>query len=58
MCNRSPEMMKNGDAGIFPVYYNLIIIIIIINDFPKFPGLLLVTIFEVGNICHGIQTPR
>ena len=22
MCNRLPEMMKNGDAGIFPVYYN------------------------------------
>ena len=21
MCNRSPELMKNGDAGIFPVYY-------------------------------------
>ena len=23
MCNRSPKMMKNGDAGIFPVYYSL-----------------------------------
>ena len=23
MCNRLPEMMKNGDAGIFPVYYSL-----------------------------------
>ena len=22
MCNRLPELMKNGDAGIFPVYYN------------------------------------
>ena len=23
MCNSLPEMMKNGDAGIFPVYYSL-----------------------------------
>ena len=23
MYNRLPEMMKNGDAGIFPVYYSL-----------------------------------
>ena len=23
MCNRLPEMMKSGDAGIFPVYYSL-----------------------------------
>ena len=23
MCNRLPEMMKNGDAGIFTVYYSL-----------------------------------
>ena len=23
MCNRLPELMKNGDAGIFPVYYSL-----------------------------------
>ena len=23
MCNRLPEVMKNGDAGIFPVYYSL-----------------------------------
>ena len=23
MCNRLPEMLKNGDAGIFPVYYSL-----------------------------------
>ena len=23
MCNRLPEIMKNGDAGIFPVYYTL-----------------------------------
>ena len=23
MCNRLPEMMKNGDAGIFPAYYSL-----------------------------------
>ena len=23
MCNRLPEMVKNGDAGIFPVYYSL-----------------------------------
>ena len=23
MCNRLPEMMKDGDAGIFPVYYSL-----------------------------------
>ena len=23
MCNRLAEMMKNGDAGIFPVYYSL-----------------------------------
>ena len=23
MCNRLPEMMKNGNAGIFPVYYSL-----------------------------------
>ena len=23
MCNRLPETMKNGDAGIFPVYYSL-----------------------------------
>ena len=23
MCNRLPEMMKNGDAGIFPLYYSL-----------------------------------
>ena len=23
MCNRLPEMMKNVDAGIFPVYYSL-----------------------------------
>ena len=23
MCNRLPEMMNNGDAGIFPVYYSL-----------------------------------
>ena len=23
MCNRLPKMMKNGDAGIFPVYYSL-----------------------------------
>ena len=23
MCNRLPEMMKNGDAGIYPVYYSL-----------------------------------
>ena len=23
MCNRLPEMMKNGDAGIFHVYYSL-----------------------------------
>ena len=23
MCNRLPEMMKNGDVGIFPVYYSL-----------------------------------
>ena len=23
MCNRLPEIMKNGDAGIFPVYYSL-----------------------------------
>ena len=22
-CNRLPELMKNGDAGIFPVYYSL-----------------------------------
>ena len=27
MCNRSPEMMKNEDAGIFPVYYSLNLII-------------------------------
>ena len=23
MCNRLPEMMKNGDAGIFPAHYSL-----------------------------------
>ena len=23
MCNRLPEMMKNENAGIFPVYYSL-----------------------------------
>ena len=23
MCNRLPEMIKDGDAGIFPVYYSL-----------------------------------
>ena len=23
MCNHLPEIMKNGDAGIFPVYYSL-----------------------------------
>ena len=23
VCNRLPERMKNGDAGIFPVYYSL-----------------------------------
>ena len=23
MCNRLPEIMKNGDAGIFPVHYSL-----------------------------------
>ena len=23
MCNRLPKLMKNGDAGIFPVYYSL-----------------------------------
>ena len=23
MCNRLPEIMKDGDAGIFPVYYSL-----------------------------------
>ena len=23
MCNHLPEMMKNGDAGIFPVYHSL-----------------------------------
>ena len=23
MCNRLPELMKSGDAGIFPVYYSL-----------------------------------
>ena len=23
MCNRLPEVNKNGDAGIFPVYYSL-----------------------------------
>ena len=23
MCDRLPEMMKNGDAGIFHVYYSL-----------------------------------
>ena len=23
MCNRLPELMKNEDAGIFPVYYSL-----------------------------------
>ena len=23
MCNHLPELMKNGDAGIFPVYYSL-----------------------------------
>ena len=23
MCNRLAEMMENGDAGIFPVYYSL-----------------------------------
>ena len=23
MCNRLPEVMKNGDPGIFPVYYGL-----------------------------------
>ena len=23
MCNRLPEIYKNGDAGIFPVYYSL-----------------------------------
>ena len=23
MCNRLPEIKKNGDAGIFPVYYSL-----------------------------------
>ena len=23
MCNRLPKIMKNGDAGIFPVYYSL-----------------------------------
>ena len=23
MCNRLPEMMENGDAGIFHVYYSL-----------------------------------
>ena len=23
MCNRLPELMKNGDTGIFPVYYSL-----------------------------------
>ena len=23
MCNRLPEIIKNGDAGIFPVYYSL-----------------------------------
>ena len=23
MCNRLPEINKNGDAGIFPVYYSL-----------------------------------
>ena len=23
MCNSLPELMKNGDAGIFPVYYSL-----------------------------------
>ena len=23
MCNRSPELMKSGDAGIFPAYYSL-----------------------------------
>ena len=23
MCNRLPDLMNNGDAGIFPVYYSL-----------------------------------
>ena len=23
VCNRLPEIMKNGDAGVFPVYYSL-----------------------------------
>ena len=23
MCDRLPEIKKNGDAGIFPVYYSL-----------------------------------
>ena len=26
MCNRLPEIMKNGDARIFPVYYSLAVV--------------------------------
>ena len=34
MCNRLlPEMMKNGDAGIFPVYFSLKIDIELVVDF-------------------------
>ena len=33
MCNRLPEIKKNGDAGIFPVYYSLKLMYIVINLF-------------------------
>ena len=34
MCNRLPEMMKNGDAGIFHVYYSLKAVVNTIRGLP------------------------
>ena len=32
MCNRLPEINKNGDAGIFPVYYSLNVRLFFMGD--------------------------
>ena len=55
VCNRLPEIMKNGDAGIFPVYYSLKVRVSEIREYMA--QQILVVVQTLHHLCPTLQ-PR
>ena len=59
MCNRLPEIMKNGEAGIFPVYYSLKEPFFLATFFPLFlPVLMLMCVCTCSAWQAGKESDR